>query len=177
MARSFLRYGVPVKPKDVQPGDLRIEKRPKGGPDAGHVEIIVEVTGDRVKTVAGNVSNRVKYDDKPLQGGDLLGYRRPILGDKPVIVAVKESPSVMMLLGSAFMAFCAWVHSWWSWLLELGGYLIGAVPDVAGHVGTSVGATRMAVEQAGLSIPSKILIAMAIMSATLAIARLIQNRR
>ena len=43
-----------------------------------------------------------------------------------MIVAAKESPSVMMLLGSAFMAFCAWVHSWWSWLLELGGYLIGA---------------------------------------------------
>ena len=69
MARSFLRYGVPVKPKDVRPGDLRIEKRPEGGPDAGHVEIVIEVNGDRVKTVAGNVSNRVKYDDKPLQGG------------------------------------------------------------------------------------------------------------
>jgi uncharacterized protein (TIGR02594 family) len=177
MARSFLRYGVPVKPKDVRPGDLRIEKRPEGGPDAGHVEFVVEVNGDRVKTVAGNVSNRVKYDDKPLQGANLLGYRRPILGDKPVIVAAKESPSVTMLLGSAFMAFCAWVYSWWSWLLDLGGYLIGAVPDVAGHVGTSVGATRMAVEQAGLAIPSKILIAMAIMSASLAIVRLIQQRR
>ena len=177
MARSFLRYGVPVKPKDVRPGDLRIEKRPEGGPDAGHVEIVVEATGDRVKTVAGNVSNKVKYDDKPLQGANLLGYRRPILGDKPVIVAVKESPSVMMLLGSAFMSICAWVYSWWTYILDLGGYLIGAVPDVAGHVGTSVGATRMAVEQAGLTLPSKILIAMAIMSATLAIARLIQNRR
>jgi uncharacterized protein (TIGR02594 family) len=177
MARSFLRYGVPVKPKDVRPGDLRIEKRPEGGPDAGHVEFVVEVNGDRVKTVAGNVSNRVKYDDKPLQGANLLGYRRPILGDKPVIVAAKESPSVTMLLGSAFMTFCAWVYSWWNYILDLGGYVVGSLPIVAEHVGTSVGSTRSIADQAGLTLPSKILLAMAIMSATLAIVRLIQQRR
>lgn len=175
MARSFLRYGVPVKPKDVRPGDLRIEARPEAGPDAAHVEIVVEVKGDRLKTVAGNVSNRVKYDDKPLAGA--LGYRRPILGNKPVVVAVKESPSIMMLLGSAFMALVSWVYSWWTWLLDLGGYIAGSLPVVADHVSTSVGATRTIADQAGLSLPSKILIAMAIMSAGLAIVRLIENRR
>jgi uncharacterized protein (TIGR02594 family) len=177
MAKSFLRYGVPVKPKDVRPGDIRVEDRPEGGPDAGHVEFVVEVKGNEVETVAGNVRNAVNYDTKPLTGGRLLGYRRPILGDKPVTVAIKESPSVKMLLGSAFAAVVAWLLNWWHWLVDLGGYLVGSLPEVAGHVGSSVGATRMAVEQAGLSIPSRILIAMAIMSATLAIVRLIQQRR
>jgi uncharacterized protein (TIGR02594 family) len=177
MAKSFLRYGVPVKPKDVRPGDIRVEERPEGGPDAGHVEFVTEVIGDQVKTIAGTVRNKVGDDTKPLKGGKLIGYRRPILGDKPVGVTIKESPSLKMLLGSAFMSFVAWVLSWWDWILDFGGYLIGGLPMVAEHVGTSVGSTRSIAEQAGLTLPAKMLIAMAIMSATLAIVRLIQNRR
>jgi hypothetical protein len=92
-------------------------------------------------------------------------------------VTIKESPSLKMLLGSALMSFVAWVLSWWDWILDFGGYLIGGLPMVAEHVGTSVGSTRSIAEQAGLTLPAKMLIAMAIMSATLAIVRLIQNRR
>jgi uncharacterized protein (TIGR02594 family) len=176
MARSFLRYGVPVKPKDVRPGDLRIEER--GPAPYGHIEIVTEVNGDSVETVAGNVSNSVKYATKPLTPSKgLLGYRRPILGDKPIIVAAKESPSVMMLANAALMTIVGWVIYCWNWVLDIGGYVLSSLPLIADHVSTSMGSSKTIAEQAGLSLPSKVLFGLALTSTVFAIVRLIQQRR
>lgn len=173
MARSFLHYGVPVKEKDVRPGDIRVEAR--GPAPFGHVEFVVQVNGDKVKTIAGNVGNKIAYATKPLKGA--LGYRRPIRGKKPAVVAAKENPSIMMLLNAAVMAFVASAASWWHWLVDTSLWLFGLLPDVAESVQTTVGAGRSISEQVGLGLPSKILVGLAISSATLALIRLIQQRR
>jgi uncharacterized protein (TIGR02594 family) len=173
MARSFLRYGVPVKEKDVRPGDLRIEAR--GPAPYGHVEFVVEVNGDRVKTIAGNVSNRVKYDDKPLKGA--LGYRRPLLGDKPVTTTIKESPSLKMLLNGLVAGACAAVMSAYSWLVETGGWALSLLPGAADHVSTTVSASRTIADQAGLSLPAKLLLAMTVACLVLTFVRGLSERR
>jgi len=77
MARSYLKYGVPLsKPR---PGCIAIW--PRGKPPSGHVGFVVsvdEVKGT-VRTIEGNVSNRVKYGNHKIS--DALGYRWPPEGN------------------------------------------------------------------------------------------------
>jgi uncharacterized protein (TIGR02594 family) len=58
MARSYLKYGTKLdKPR---PGCIAIW--PRGKPPSGHVGFVVSVdeTAGTVKTIEGNVSNKVK---------------------------------------------------------------------------------------------------------------------
>lgn len=101
MARSWLRAGVSVKPKNVQPGDIRVEKR--GAAPSGHVCIVESVDHARgtVTVIEGNVSNQVKRTVKGLSSLELLDYRRiKRVGEvKPVIATINESPSIRMQMG------------------------------------------------------------------------------
>ena len=101
MARSWLRAGVSVKPKAVQPGDIRVEKRGKA--PFGHVCIVesVDPAKGTVTVIEGNVSNQVKRSVKALSTPDVLDYRRvKKIGEvKPVIATIKESPSLKMQAG------------------------------------------------------------------------------
>lgn len=101
MARSWMRAGVAVKAKDVQPGDIRVEKR--GAPPSGHVCIVetVDHAKGTVTVIEGNVSNQVKRTVKALSSDVVLGYRRlKRVGEtKPIVSTINESPSIKMQLG------------------------------------------------------------------------------
>jgi len=72
LARSYLKWGDPVNPFDVQPGDLGIW--PRGKAWQGHVGIVVKKRGNVVTLLSGNKSNRVGID--PFDAYDALGFRR-----------------------------------------------------------------------------------------------------
>lgn len=106
MARSWLRAGVSTKPKNVQPGDIRVEKR--GAAPSGHVCIVESVDHARgtVTVIEGNVSNQVKRTIKGLSSAEVLDYRRiKRVGEmKPMFATIKESPSLRMQLGQIITA-------------------------------------------------------------------------
>lgn len=83
MARSYLKYGSKLdKP---MPGCIAVW--PRGKPPSGHVGFVVSVDEAKgtIKTIEGNVSNRVKYATHKI--GDALGYRWPPEGGSIVIPA------------------------------------------------------------------------------------------
>lgn len=73
MARSYLKYGTKLA-KPV-PGCIAIW--PRGKPPSGHVGFVVSVDEKKgtIRTIEGNVSNRVKYATHKIS--DALGYRWP----------------------------------------------------------------------------------------------------
>ena len=62
MARSFLKWGVPINPQDIQRGDLVVF--PRGNSDwKGHVGFYVGRSNDgRYIILGGNQYNTVRYD-------------------------------------------------------------------------------------------------------------------
>lgn len=83
MARSFLEWGLPVEPEDIQPGDIVIFPR---GADQwkGHVGFYVKTVqfNDTVyySILGGNQSNRVSIE--LYKQSNALGIRRSIDTDK-----------------------------------------------------------------------------------------------
>lgn len=73
MARSFLTWGEPVEPEDIQRGDVVIFPRGDKGWQ-GHVGFYVETQQGRWVILGGNQYNQVRYDlFKPSRA---LGIRR-----------------------------------------------------------------------------------------------------
>lgn len=175
MARSFLRFGVPVALKDVRPGDFRVMAR--GPAPFGHVDCVVSVDRDAgtVEVIGGNIGDKFTRRTLPLKGA--LGYRRPNEGKKPVIIAVKESPSLGLLLRGVVATVGGVLAAAWDFVADLAATAYSALPGVAGEVSSSVGASRQIAEHVGYSLPAKLLFALAAASALVAIWRLIEQRR
>lgn len=74
-ARSWLDWGNPVPPDEVEQGDVVVLWR--GSPEGtqGHVGFLVSRPGDRIHILGGNQSDSVRISDYP--ASQLLGYRRP----------------------------------------------------------------------------------------------------
>jgi hypothetical protein len=169
MARSFLRWGVPVKASDVRPGDFRVEARGKD-PAFGHVDCVESV--DRAKgtvvCIGGNVQNGFTRTTKPIRGA--LGYRRREDAPKPVIVAAKESPSVMMMIRGAVVGVLYSAY-------ETVAGMVGHLPTAATEAGEAVAAVKMPADQAGISLPETLILTLAVVCFVTAMVRLIGNRR
>jgi uncharacterized protein (TIGR02594 family) len=169
MAKSFLRWGVPVKEADIRPGDFRVEDR--GADKAfGHVDCVESV--DRAKgtvtVIGGNVGNAVTRSVKPIKGA--AGYRRREDAPKPVMVAARESPSVMMIArGAVVGAVYAVVEGWQA--------LVGLLPGVAHEVTQTVAPVQTISEQTGIAVPPWLLGTLALTCVAGAVVRMVQNRR
>jgi len=61
MARSFLNWGEPVQPEDIQRGDIVIFPRGDEG-WKGHVGFFIEEKNKRWVILGGNQRNEVRYD-------------------------------------------------------------------------------------------------------------------
>jgi uncharacterized protein (TIGR02594 family) len=73
MARSFLKWGDPVNPEDIQRGDIVVFPRGDGG-WLGHVGFFIAEENGRWIILGGNQKNEVRYDYyKPSRA---LGIRR-----------------------------------------------------------------------------------------------------
>jgi uncharacterized protein (TIGR02594 family) len=75
-ARSYLDWGDNVD-DDPQPGDVVVFERGSGW--QGHVALLIQDLGTRVKVIGGNQKNAVTIAtySKTRKGARLLGYRRP----------------------------------------------------------------------------------------------------
>lgn len=144
LARSYMRYGVPVKEKDVRPGDLRIEER--GAAPFGHIGIVAAVQKNvgRVVQVAGNSGDAVAYENKPLAGA--LGYRRPVK-TKPATTVIKESPSLMALVQAKIMLLATFIMSVWQGVVWLYNEAVALVVPLFTTVSSGIDTADMAVSQ------------------------------
>jgi uncharacterized protein (TIGR02594 family) len=96
MAKSWLTWGVEVKPSDVQPGDVAVWHR--GDPKSwqGHVNIVEEVTKDRRKVICvGGNQGGLKGGDAitraaPRMISEAAGFRRPV---PATVKALREAGS------------------------------------------------------------------------------------
>ena len=61
MARSFLKWGEPVEPEDIQRGDIVVFPRGDGG-WLGHVGFFIAEENGRWIILGGNQKNEVRYD-------------------------------------------------------------------------------------------------------------------
>ena len=61
MARSFLSWGTPIDPQDIQKGDLVIFPRGTEG-WKGHVGFFIQEYNGQWMILGGNQSNSVRYD-------------------------------------------------------------------------------------------------------------------
>lgn len=168
MARSFLRWGVPVKENDIQPGDFRVETRKGANSPFGHVDVVEWVDHSRgvCGCIGGNVSNAVTRTVKPIKGAGVLGYRRREDAPKPLITAARESPSVMMMVRGGLLAAFTAVGEFFNFL-----------PGAHQEVQQTVGLTREVTETVGISLPASILTALAVACFVVALSRMVSNRR
>ena len=90
MAKSWLTWGVSVKPDDVQPGDVAIW--PRGDPRGpyGHVNIVEHVTDSRKVICIGGNQGGLKGGDavtraNPRAIKDALGFRRGVPATVPAL--------------------------------------------------------------------------------------------
>ena len=61
MARSFLKWGEPIEPEDIQRGDIVVFPRGDGG-WLGHVGFFIAEENGRWIILGGNQKNEVRYD-------------------------------------------------------------------------------------------------------------------
>lgn len=169
MARSFLRWGVPVKEADLAPGDFRVEAR-GSDPTFGHVDCVesVDRANGLVTCIGCNVADGITRTTKPIKGA--LGYRRRDDAPKPAMVAAKESPSVMMavrtaVVGAAYAAYQAVMD------------FVGLLPHAASEAGQTIAAVKGPADQVGISIPEALLLGLAALCLASTIVRLVNNRR
>lgn len=95
-ARDYLKYGTSVD--DPKPGDLVIFWRDSPSSWEGHVAFVDSVTAKMVRALGANQGNKVSVENR--SRSQVLGFRRPVPAQKPVLAAVKDSPSLrMQLLG------------------------------------------------------------------------------
>jgi uncharacterized protein (TIGR02594 family) len=162
MARSYLKYGTKLdKPR---PGCIAIW--PRGKPPSGHVGFVVSVdeTAGTVKTIEGNVSNKVKYGAHKI--GDAIGYRWPPeaggfvipAADKPkvtlkeVAVHSAKSKTVWQIVGAAFMAIVGGAYDGFRWVFDLILGFVMMLPGLANDIEAALGTTQQF--SAWLNLPS-----------------------
>ena len=86
MARSFLTWGEPVEPEDIQRGDVVIFPRGDKGWQ-GHVGFYVETQDGRWVILGGNQYNQVRYDFfKPSRAIAVRRYVEPTPSTNPATV-------------------------------------------------------------------------------------------
>jgi uncharacterized protein (TIGR02594 family) len=152
MARSYLKYGVPLsKPR---PGAIAVW--PRGKPPSGHVGFVVSVDekAGTIKTIEGNVSNKVKYANRNIS--EAIGYRWPPEGKGIVIPAadapkatVKEavkvaaqSQTVRMQLAAPFVLLAGYVMDGGQWMLDFTMGLIAQLPGLGNDIEQAMGTAR-----------------------------------
>jgi uncharacterized protein (TIGR02594 family) len=151
MARSYLKYGVPLS-KPI-PGCIAIW--PRGKPPSGHVGFVVSVDekAGTVRTIEGNVSNRVKYGKHAIS--DALGYRWPPEGNPPTAdrpaapVTAKEavkvaaqSQTVRMQLAAPFVLLAGYVMDGGQWMLDFTMGLVASLPGLGNDIESAMGTAR-----------------------------------
>lgn len=150
MARSYLKYGVPLaKPR---PGAIAVW--PRGKPPSGHVGFVVSVDEAKgtVKTIEGNASNRVKYGSHKI--GEAIGYRWPPEGkappaEAPAPVTAKEavavaakSQTVRMQLAAPFVLIGGYLYDGGQWLLDFIMGLVASLPGLGNDIDTAMGTAQ-----------------------------------
>jgi uncharacterized protein (TIGR02594 family) len=152
MARSYLKYGTPLK--TPVPGCIAVW--PRGKPPSGHVGFVVSVDekAGTIKTIEGNVSNKVKYASHRIE--DALGYRWPPEGkgivipaaDKPK-VTVKEavtvaakSQTVWMQVATPVLVVWGYASDGAQWVFDLVLGFTATLPGLANDTETALGTAR-----------------------------------
>jgi uncharacterized protein (TIGR02594 family) len=151
MARSYLKYGAKLdKPR---PGCIAVW--PRGKPPSGHVGFVVSVDEAKgtVRTIEGNVSNRVKYGSHKIS--DALGYRWPPeaggivipAADKPkvtvkdVVAVAAKSQTVWMQVAAPVVLVWGYMQDGAHWLfdtlLSFTAVLPGLGHDIENTMGTA----------------------------------------
>ena len=169
-ARSYVRYGAAVKPRDVRPGDIFTEAR--GSYPSGHVGFVesVDHKAGTFRATHGNTSNQVKIDDeapRPISG--VLAFRRPLEANKPVVETVRESQSLKSIFGVIAVGF--------SWAATKLGELFGLLPSAVDTAGPTVQSVNTVGGWLGFSIPPSVYAVAALAALTVAFIRLVQEKR
>jgi uncharacterized protein (TIGR02594 family) len=115
LARSYLTYGTACEPK---PGAIVIFRR-GNSTWQGHVGVVTEVVGDRVKYVAGNQGNQVGYDEHSIKGA--LGFRWPVM---PTVPELRKAGSTEIRKGDQ---------------VQNAGWLVTLIPSVIAAVNSLFG--------------------------------------
>lgn len=178
MAKSYMRWGVPVRKKAsaILPGDVVVMDR---GSDKrfGHVEFVKRVLpNNRVECLGGNVKNMVKLTSRPIAG--LLAVRRapPVGGARPVLPTVTDSPTLSMQFNGLLAALGSAIYTAWDWLSTTASAAMTLLPGVADTVSTTVGAGQTITTSAGLEWPSILGFAFAAVCFATAFGRLLLQR-
>jgi len=80
-ARSYLKWGMSVDPRDAQIGDIVVFWRQSPTSWQGHVGFFAGRDGDYIKVLGGNQSNSVSIAAYPMSR--LLGVRRMTVANDP----------------------------------------------------------------------------------------------
>src|SRR5690606_25410851 len=88
----------------------------------------------------------------------------------------KESPSLQMQIYAYVAAAVAGVVNWWDSIVGGAGAVVHALPLIADQTTAPVGAVRQITDTAGLSLPTKLLLVMAVSLALAATWRVIRER-
>jgi uncharacterized protein (TIGR02594 family) len=154
MARSYLKYGVPLA-KPV-PGCIAIW--PRGKPPSGHVGFVLEVDEAKgtVRTIEGNVSNRVKYGSHRIS--EALGYRFPPdegiapidepptpktpVTVKDVVATAASSKTVAMQLATPLVLVWGYASDGTQWLFDTLLSFTAVLPGLGNDIETSLGTAQ-----------------------------------
>jgi uncharacterized protein (TIGR02594 family) len=147
MARSYLKYGTPTKPR---PGAVFVMAR--GKPPSGHVGFVVDVHDDgTMRTLEGNVSNQVKYARRPIS--DAIGFRWPPEAKQPVIeppkVTVKDavavaakSQTVWMQVATPVLVVWGYASDGAQWMFDTVLSFTATLPGLANDTESALGTAR-----------------------------------
>jgi uncharacterized protein (TIGR02594 family) len=154
MARSYLKYGVPL----ARPVPGCVAVWPRGQPPSGHVGFVVEVDEAKgtIKTIEGNVSNRVKYGTHRI--GEALGYRFPPDEDiapspeppipatpatlKDVMATAASSKTVAMQLATPLVLVWGYASDGAQWLFDTLLSFTAVLPGLSHDIETSLGTAQ-----------------------------------
>jgi uncharacterized protein (TIGR02594 family) len=152
MARSYLKYGT--KLDNPKPGCIAIW--PRGKPPSGHVGFVVSVDekAGTVKTIEGNVSNRVKYGAHKIT--DALGYRWPPeaggfvipAADKPkatvkdAVTVAAKSQTVWMQIATPVVLVWGYMQDGTQWLFDTIVSFTAVLPGLGNDIETSMGTAQ-----------------------------------
>jgi uncharacterized protein (TIGR02594 family) len=152
MARSYLKYGTPLK--TPKPGCIAVW--PRGKPPSGHVGFVVSVdeANGTIRTVEGNVSDQVLYRTHKIS--DALGYRWPPEGkgivipaaDKPrvtvkeAVTVAAKSQTVWMQIATPVLVVWGYAQDGTQWLFDTVLSFTATLPGLGHDIETSLGTAR-----------------------------------
>jgi uncharacterized protein (TIGR02594 family) len=149
MARSYLKYGTPLK--TPKPGCIAVW--PRGKPPSGHVGFVVSVDADKgtIRTIEGNVSDQVTYRTHKIS--DALGYRWPPEAKQPTLepppVTVKDavtvaakSQTVWMQVATPVLVVWGYASDGAQWVFDTVLSFTATLPGLANDTETALGTAR-----------------------------------